>query len=207
MTDQELIAGVLAEDPLANLALVRRAMPIFQRTAARLLLRQRISGGSYAHRQDLADLMQELFRTLWEHRQSLAKNWDESRGSLDAYLSIYARSRALDKLRSSPHGPWSWAHMADSQGELVEHFIEVGRCQAQRSSEDELLQKERLAQLERLLAVELTDEERTLLDYSIWQEQTATEIGQAMGLSQAAVNQRLYRLRKKLQDLLNTSKK
>jgi len=196
MSDEELIDGVLADDSKAKAALAQRAMPIFHRIAARLLQTMRRHATDYTLRQHLDDLLQELFRELFQQRVAFLKNWKADRGDLDQYLAVFARSRALGILRTRRRTPWLWIDLATAQQELLAHQTE--RESRATPIDDTVAARQHLERL--CLAIEetLSPEEKDLMERLFWLEQDTVEIMAELGISRAALHQRSYRLRQKL---------
>jgi RNA polymerase sigma-70 factor (ECF subfamily) len=66
------------------------------------------------------DVAQEVFTQLWRRPDA----WDRTRGSLETYLGIRARSRAIDVWRSERSGAGVVARLVESY-EAEEDFAEV----------------------------------------------------------------------------------
>lgn len=97
--DLHLVRAALSGDRGAVRRLVSRLRPVVHAEVAHLLLRTTTVGGRA--RQDLEDLVQEAFARLWAEDGKLLRQWDPARGrSLDSWVRLVARSRALDQLRS-----------------------------------------------------------------------------------------------------------
>jgi RNA polymerase sigma-70 factor, ECF subfamily len=62
---------------------------------------RRMLRGSFGLREDLADVVQEVFLQVWLR----AASYDPERGAPIAWLMVLARSRALDLLRKTPRQP------------------------------------------------------------------------------------------------------
>lgn len=199
MSDEELIDGVLADDSNAKAAFAQRAMPIFHRTAARLLRTMRRHATDYTLRQHLDDLIQELFRELFQQRVAFLKNWKAARGDLDQYLAVFARSRALSILRTRRRTPWLWIDLATAQQELLVHQIELASTATATAPIDHTVAaRQTLDRLCLAIAEKLSLEEKDLMERLFWLEQDTVEITAELGISRAALHQRSYRLRQKL---------
>jgi RNA polymerase sigma factor (sigma-70 family) len=101
----ELVRAALTGDRGAIRRLVGRLRPLVHTEVAHLLLRRTAASGRNA-RQDLEDLVQEVFARLWADDGKLLRRWDPVRGrSLDSWVRLVARSRVLDQLRSPRRNP------------------------------------------------------------------------------------------------------
>ncbi len=103
---RQLVREALAGDRAATRSLVARLRPAIQAELAHLLLQYKPGRGRSA-RQELEDLVQEIFAVLWSTDGRLLRRWEPERGrSLESYSRMVARSRALDILRSRKRTPW-----------------------------------------------------------------------------------------------------
>jgi RNA polymerase sigma-70 factor (ECF subfamily) len=88
--DREAIARVAAGDAAGLEALYDRYATLVYSLALRIV----------RNTSDAEDVTQEAFAQVWAH----AKRFDAARGAVPAWLSVIARSRALDRLRRSAAG-------------------------------------------------------------------------------------------------------
>jgi RNA polymerase sigma-70 factor, ECF subfamily len=82
----EYVSRIASHDQLALGALIGEAQPLIFSTALRIL----------SFRQDAEEVVGDVFERVWEN----ANSYDRSRGGVGAWLSIMARSRAINRLRS-----------------------------------------------------------------------------------------------------------
>ncbi|MCH9687217.1 MAG: sigma-70 family RNA polymerase sigma factor [Deltaproteobacteria bacterium] len=103
---RRLVRAALEGDRGATRELVARLRPAIQAELAHLLVQYKPGRGRSA-RQELADLVQDVFVALWAHEGKLLQRWEPERGrALESYVRLVARSRALDILRSRKRMPW-----------------------------------------------------------------------------------------------------
>lgn len=128
--------------------------------------------------QDVEECVSNVYLRVWEKISS----FDRARGSLAAWLTAVARNAAADRRRRgrAPDGEWD------------------GQAGASPSPEDEVLQRERMALLRRAVDA-LGAPERQLFYRKYYYLQSTAQIAAEMGLSERAVEGRLYRLRRRLQ--------
>ena len=88
--DREAIARVAAGDAAGLEALYDRYATLVYSLALRIV----------RNTSDAEDVTQEAFAQVWTH----AKRFDAARGAVPAWLSVIARSRALDRLRRAAAG-------------------------------------------------------------------------------------------------------
>ncbi len=96
-TDAELMARVAAGDEQAFAALYDRHVHAVYGAVMRYL---RDPGAA-------EDVVQETYLAMWTRSDSYAAET----GSLVGWLLTIARHRAIDRLRSSPGGPWLWGSL------------------------------------------------------------------------------------------------
>lgn len=104
--DPKLIREALAGDIAAQTCLVDALTPEIQWNVAKMLRRWR--SGSAAERdlrQEVGDLVQDVFLELFEKDGQALRSWDPDRLPLTAYVGFIARIRAAETLRSR-RSPW-----------------------------------------------------------------------------------------------------
>jgi len=105
--EAKLVERALTGDGPGLRALVDRLTPVIQRRVARVLAR---TGGARgrAVRQELQDLVQEVFVALLENGARVLRMWEPARGmSLDGFVGLVAEREAISILRSGRRSPWS----------------------------------------------------------------------------------------------------
>ena len=111
----QLVRAALEGDRGAIRRLVGRLRPVVHTEVAYVLLRRAAAAGRNA-RQELEDLVQEVFARLWADDGKLLRAWDPARGrSLDSWVRLVARSRVLDQLRSRRRTPLQDDAMDDEE--------------------------------------------------------------------------------------------
>jgi len=105
----DLLADTLAGQPRAARALIDLLYPVVQARVARVLMRS--AGGRRGNaRQEVDDLTQEVFASLFEHGGKALRSWDPQRGlSLPNFVGLLAERCALSVLRSGKRTPFSAA--------------------------------------------------------------------------------------------------
>ena len=125
--------------------------------------------------EDMEECVADVFIDLWEHPQK----YDESRGSLKAWLSIIARNKAIDRYRQK----------TKIQTIPLEEIV-----LAQMGVEPEMENKEGLQEA----LAELTEEEKEILLRRYVYQQKPKEMAVALGLSVKQIENRLYRIKAKM---------
>lgn len=131
--------------------------------------------------QDTAECVSDVMLRVWER----IDHYDPQKGSFPAWLTAVARNTALDALRrrGAPTEPLN------------------GDWAASTTPEQALLAAERTRHLKAVIAA-LPGDERILFYRKYYYLQSTAQIAAELALSERAVEGRLYRLRKKLQQKL-----
>ncbi len=107
--DMEALVGrAIAREPEAVRALVRALGPVVQGRVAKGLFRRR--GGSSQGRdvaQEVEDLSQEIFLSLFENDARALRAWDPARGPLGGLVALIADHHVHSVFRSGKRRPWS----------------------------------------------------------------------------------------------------
>ena len=107
--DMEALVGrAIAREPEAVRALVRALGPVVQGRVAKGLFRRR--GGSSQGRdvaQEVEDLSQEIFLSLFENDARALRAWDPARGPLGGLVALIADHHVQSVFRSGKRRPWS----------------------------------------------------------------------------------------------------
>lgn len=125
--------------------------------------------------EDMEECVADVFIDLWEHPQK----YDESRGSLKAWLSVIARNKAIDRYR---------------QKTKIQTIPLEETVLAQMGVEPEMENKEGLQEA----LAELTEEEKEILLRRYVYQQKPKEMAVALGLSVKQIENRLYRIKAKM---------
>ena len=125
--------------------------------------------------EDMEEYVADVFIDLWEHPQK----YDESRGSLKAWLSVIARNKAIDRYR---------------QKTKIQTIPLEETVLAQMGVEPEMENREGLQEA----LAELTEEEREILLRRYVYQQKPKEMAVALGLSVKQIENRLYRIKAKM---------
>ena len=131
--------------------------------------------------QDAEECISDIYLRVWARIAS----YDAQKGSFAVWLTAIARNAAVDRRRKSrtPDLP-----------------LEESAASAP-SPEDEVLRRERAAALQRARAAR-PDAERLLFYRKYYYLQSTAQIAAELGLTERAVEGRLYRLRRRLQKTL-----
>lgn len=173
MDKEEMIRLLLERDEAGMDALLQQYSPLMRYVISPIL----------PNAQDREDCLSECAMRVWE-KISL---FDPARGSWTAWLTALARNAALNRARR--------AH-ADSVEALDEETVSPDP-----TPEEQVLQQERQEAVRR--AIEgLDPQERALFYRKYYYRQPTAQIAAELGLTQRAVEGRLYRLRQRLRNQL-----
>ena len=134
--------------------------------------------------QDQEDCLSETALRVWER----SGQFDPARGSWTAWLTAVARNTALDHARRQAR--------RHAVGQVEEHMPSP-----EPTPEEAVLLRERQEAVRRALE-RLSGSDRALFYRKYYYRQSTAQIAAELGLSQRAVEGRLYRLKKRLRTLL-----
>jgi len=176
LNEEKLLRAVAAGDEQAIGAVIDRY--------ARLLWSVAGAALCGASAQDVEECVADAFVCLWQHPE----RFDPARGDLKTYLTVVARSRALDRRRELLR-----------RGELP---LDEAALPEGASAQEALLAREdgrALAEAVRALG----EPEREIVVRRWYYGQKPREIALALGLPVKAVENRLYRARQRLRAALS----
>ena len=141
------------------------------------MLWKTVSGILGSSEADMEECVADVFISLWQKPEQ----YDKSRGKLSTWLCTMAKSRALDRLRSIN------ARREEAIDLLPEAAAEEE--QPEESGIDECLEK-------------LSEEDREIVKRRYYHEQKPSEIAKDMGMDKKKVENRLFRSKRRLRELL-----
>ncbi|HVR64953.1 MAG TPA: hypothetical protein VMU50_23815, partial [Polyangia bacterium] len=104
LDENDLLRRALARDPPAVRALVDRLSPTIERRVAAALWR---SASTRDVRQELADMTQQVFLSLFADEGKALRAWDPARGlSLEKFVGMLAQHQVASILRNGRTSPW-----------------------------------------------------------------------------------------------------
>jgi len=104
----DLVREALAGDQAALTRLVAELTPVIQARVARTLLARRSRLAAHRNvRQEVEDLTQEVFLSLFARSGHVLRGWDEARGlSLKSFVGLVSERHVVSFLRSDRRNPW-----------------------------------------------------------------------------------------------------
>lgn len=172
MSEQEIIALLLQQDERGMDALLRHYGPLLRYVIAPIL----------PDPQDREECLYETAMQIWNK----AAQYDPQRGSWSAWLTAIARNLALNRLRKPVH----------SSEALTEQIPSPAP-----SPEESMIRQERQTALHRALE-QVSSADRTLFYRKYYYLQSTAQIAAELGMTERAVEGRLYRLKKRLRKKL-----
>lgn len=169
MREEEIVALIRARDEKGAEELLRHYTPLLRYIIAPIL----------PDAQDREECVSETAMRVWEK----IGQYDPERGSWTAWLTALARNGALNRARTGKRF---------AAGELTADLPSP-----EPTPEEALLRRERQEALKRLL-YELPEKDRLLFYRKYYYRQSTAQIAAELGLTQRAVEGRLYRLKKQL---------
>ena len=176
MRDEKLITAIRQGDETAIYYAMDKYSRLLWSIAAAVL-------ENTAGLQDVEECVADVFVYLWQHPEK----YDPARGKLRVWLSVLTRSMALDRYR---------AILRHSTVPLEDTLIA-----AQPDLADGLALQEAQAKLAQVLST-LDSADRELILRRYVQQQKPKELSLALGLPVKQVENRLYRIKRKLRSLL-----
>ncbi|MGM9661470.1 MAG: RNA polymerase sigma factor [Oscillospiraceae bacterium] len=174
MREQEIIAAIRAREEQGAEALLRHYGPLLRYVIAPIL----------PDAQDREECVSEAAMRVWDG----IGQYDPGRGSWTAWLTTVARNAALNHARRN--------RRRAAEGELPEETPSTAP-----TPEEELLRRERQEALCRALQ-QLSSGERALFYRKYYYLQPTAQIAAELGMTERAVEGRLYRLKRRLRRML-----
>lgn len=196
----ELVARALAGDFEAQGRLVDKLSSEIHWSVAKMLRRWRTGPAAGRHlRQEVEDMVQEVFLELFEDDGKTLRSWDPQRLPLEAFVGYVARIRTAEVLRSR-RSPWR-----EEPNPPEDLPVETLR----RNPEHETLSHDELRKVHLCLTAGFQPEDAHLFELFFLRQVSPQEAAAATGRSVAAVykwRSRLYqRARKCREEVSKTS--
>lgn len=174
MQEQEIIAWIRARDERGAEALLQHYAPLMRYIIAPIL----------PNRQDQDDCLSEAAMRVWDR----IEQYDPARGTWSAWLTALTRNAALNHARRIRRHDGPAALTAETPS-------------PDPTPEERVLQQERQAALQRALQ-QRPASERALFYRKYFYLQSTAQIASELGMTERAVEGRLYRLKKQLRKAL-----
>lgn len=198
---QDLLERALSGDSASLRDLVDRLTPVVQKRVARALLARRYGAASGREvRQEVDDLSQEVFLTLFAEGGRVLRTWEPDRGlSLPNFVGLVAQRRVAGILRNGKKNPWR------DEPTLAE---DLDRADDEGDPEEISASRELLHKLLHRLREELTPLAWQMFDLLFLHEMPPDLVARKTSMSKAAVykwQSRLYRFSRRILAELSNS--
>lgn len=171
MNDKKIVSAIAARDEQMLAFVIQKYSRLLWKIAASVLI-------NAASVQDVEECVADVFIYLWQYPEK----YDPDKAKLSSWLSIIARSKAVD----------SYRRISKKREIPMEEIVEESLGYAENDAADEV--RERL----RSCVDALDEEEKELIIRRYYYEQKPARIAAALGLPGKQVENRLYRVRQKL---------
>ncbi|MGC6493417.1 MAG: RNA polymerase sigma factor [Myxococcota bacterium] len=172
--------------------LITYITPVIQRRVAQVLLGGNV-GPRRNVREEVEDLVQEVFTTLFANDSAVLRKWDPEKGlSLRGFVGLVARRRANALLSARKRHPWWEEAIADDVAERMlggEHV-----------EERQILAKDQLIHALEVVAAGQSERGERLLRWLFVEGMTTEEVQERTAMSRASVYQWRSRLAKALRE-------
>lgn len=172
MNEQEIIELLLARDERGMDALLTHYGPLMRYIIAPIL----------SNAEDREECLSEAAMRVWEK----IRQYDDDHGSFNAWLTAIARNTALNRLRRTTN---------------EDNEIPESTPAPEPTPEEQLLRKERQNAVKRALG-QLSQSDRNLFYRKYYYLQSTAQIAAESGMTERAVEGKLYRLKKRLRKML-----
>lgn len=177
MNDDKIIAGILRGDEQIFAFAIRKYSGLLWKIAASVL-------SNAASAQDVEECVADVFIYLWQNPEK----YDSGRAKLSSWLSLVARSRAVDRYR----------RIIGKRELPLEEAAALSLGYGEEAAADE--EKERL----RSCIGRLAETEKELVLRRYYYEQKPAEIAVVLNLPKKQVENRLYYVRQKLKKMMES---
>jgi RNA polymerase sigma-70 factor (ECF subfamily) len=175
----ELVQRALSHDREALRSLVEALTPVIQSRVARGLLRRATAASGRSIRQEVEDLTQEVFVSLFAEGGRALRAWDPRRGlSLVNFVGFLAERQVASILRTARRNPWT---EDPTLAEELDAPMEGGGVEVRLTSQ------QTLEALLGRLREELSPLGLSLFEQLFVQQREVAEVCERMGMSRDAV--------------------
>lgn len=175
MSDKKIITAIIRQDEQMFAFVIEKYSKLLWKIAASILI-------NAASVQDVEECVADVFIYLWQHPEK----YDPDRAKLSSYLSVVARSKAVDRYRL----------IIRKREIAMEKIVVKGLQYAKVKAAD--TEKEKL----RSCVEKLAEKEKDLIIRRYYYEQKPAEIAIALDMPKKQVENKLYYVRQKLKKMM-----
>jgi len=196
---RELIRRALAREPASVRALVDRLSPVIERRVASTLW-QRTARRNV--QQEVKDLTQAVFLSLFEEDGKALRAWDPARGSpLEAFVSLLAHRQVISTLRRGRTTPWPDEPTEDDRLEALASDASLSEHSAASAPDAIVGSREHLGLLLDRLRLELSPLGLEIFERLIIDEEPVEELSARLSRSVESLYQWRSRLLRRIKAL------
>ena len=175
LNDKKIISAIINRDEQMLAFVVQKYSKLLWKIAAPILI-------NAASVQDVEECVADVFIHLWQ----CPEKYDSDKGRLSAWLSMVARSKAIDRYRQ----------IVRKRELSIEEIVAESPVYAEIAATD--------AENERLLSCisKLDEKEKELIIRRYYYEQKPAEIAVVLGIPKKQVENKLYYVRQKLKKMM-----
>ena len=193
--DAKILAAALTGDRDAINALIDRLAPVVQIRVARALRRRGIPKGRDV-RQEMQDLVQDVFARLFARDAKALRDWDPNKGaSLQTFVGVIADREVISTLRTAKRSPFTEEPTDPAEQRRVSTAPRPDEHAAARQSLDRLLDS---------LAAKLSPLGYRVFELLWCEERSVEDVCAELDLSRDAVYAWRSRIRKLARELSST---
>ncbi|MEZ4267153.1 MAG: sigma-70 family RNA polymerase sigma factor [Myxococcota bacterium] len=174
-------------------------LPTVHFRVARQLLRRQGRAGGRDVRQEVEDMVQDVFFELFRDDGKRLRSWDPARGlSLENFVGMIAEQRVIATLRSDRRSPWTEDPSEDS---VLEGGSASGPRRATGPSERVVSARERIDQILDALRGSVSEQGYRIFEMLFVEQCETDEVCAELGLQPGAVYTWRSRLRKRVAEI------
>ena len=196
LTPELLRRAVVDREPAATRASVRLLTPIVQTAVVRVLVRRRAGAKGRDLRQEVDDLLQDVFAALLADGGRRLLAWVPERGSAATFFGVVAQRLVSNVLDSRRRSPWT--------EQPTEAAVLEGRVTDGAALERRLDARNELRQLGERLQEGLNERDQRLFRLLYVEQRESDEVCEELGLSTNALSQARRRLGQRLRRLVES---
>ena len=181
LNDKKIIAAIAAQDERMLAFVVKKYSKLLWKIAASILI-------NAASVQDVEECVADVFIYLWQYPEK----YDPEKAKLSSWLSIVARSKAVD----------SYRRITRKREISIEDIVVESLGYAENNAAYEVMEDRHSREKLRYCIDELEEKEKELVIRRYYYEQKPAEIAVALDMPKKQVENRLYYVRQKLRKMM-----
>lgn len=195
----EIIDETLAGGALAARRLTEALLPTVHFRVARQLMRRQGRAGGRDVRQEVEDMVQDVFFELFRDGGKRLRSWDPARGlSLENYVGMIAEQRVIATLRSDRRSPWT-EDPSEAEALEGEHSHEPRRATG--PAERVVSARQRIDLILDALRGSVSPQGYRIFEMLFVEQRDTDEVCEELGLQPGAVYTWRSRLRKRVTEI------